>query len=497
LKYSSLESAIAPLPTHQKPTQSPIAQGINTRQLKWQILFLLCLMFWVMGANAYRGAVSPDGLYGYDFRVIHEATQRLSEGKRLYIPVTPQNYLHGVYIYSPFVAVVLKPLSALSLENAMKIWAALNVFFLFAAIGLFARAVRFSTRDAAALAVTVFVSFHFWPTVVNFGLGQFNVVMLPLIAALFLTESRYFTESSKHQESTPANFISLRSAVDAVERLLSNPVVRDITWGIVLAIAVLIKTWMVGLVFYLLIQRRWRSVGVTAASYAIISALLYCLVGWHELPGFIRNTLENTSQPWLVSNSITGFARLHLAPNQLKVQPLLTDPLFYRAFVLLGYGTVAAALVALWRRGPTRNELESRLVLGFLVASLLLMTTLCHIEYFVLCLPLLWTLLAQPQRDAGKIPLRMIAAAALLYILFTRPWPHSPGDLPPYGQGLKSLFISMPFLTNIALCVLAWFAIRYTRDLPEIGSTKVSQALLTQDIRLELSHSPHDQFVKQ
>lgn len=161
-------------------------------------------------------------------------------------------------------------------------------------------------------------------------------------------------------------------------------------------------------------------------------------------------------QEGLISQSFLGFARLRFAPNSL-ITPFTTDPLLYKAFIGLGVLAVGLGLAWLWWSGPARSPQESRLRTGFAMLSLLLVLPICHMEYYILALPLLWALLApapEQRMHAGTV-----AAAILIYIAFTRPIPVSGPGLAGYRDGLKSLLVSVPFFTALALWIVSFVEI--------------------------------------
>ena len=91
---------------------------------------------------------------------------------------------------------------------------------------------------------------------------------------------------------------------------------------------------------------------------------------------------------------------------------------------------------------------------------------LCHQEYYILCLPLLWTALAPAQADEERLPMGFMIGYFLVYVLLTRPWPVSGGGLQSHHDGLKSLLVTMPFIGGALLWALTLRAICVLKTTP-------------------------------
>jgi hypothetical protein len=190
----------------------------------------------------------------------------------------------------------------------------------------------------------------------------------------------------------------------------------------------------------------------------------FALVGWQEWPGFIGTvTSQHASvQPGLVSQSILGFARIRFAESGL-VTPLADNGLLQHGFVAVSFLAVIGALFWLGLTGPARTSYETRLRFAFTILSMLLLLPICHMEYYILAIPLFWTLFA-PGEKARPHAL-VIVFALLAYIAFTRPVPVSGPGLAEYREGVKSLKVSMPFFTAVWLWGTVLWEIRRVRSL--------------------------------
>jgi len=399
---------------------------IQKLKLHWQSAFFLLLLCWLLVASAYHGALNPNsGLTGIDFAIYHRAAGWLNAGEPLYYPgVEGKNG----YMYAPAVAWALRPLAALPREQALKIWFLINAAALLAAVALYACAARLRGRHAAALGILLLVAFRFWPTTCNLAMGQVNCLLLTLVAGMMLADSRG----------------------------------RMGTVAVLIALAALVKLWMIAAGIHLVVRRKWGAAFGCGVAFAGLLALSFALVGWQEWPGFIGTvTSQHASvQPGLVSQSIMGFARLRFADSGLVV-PLLENALVKQGFIAAGFLAVFGALGWLGWTGPARSSYETRLRFGFAILSVLLLLPICHMEYYLLTIPLFWTILAPgPGRRAHGLA---ILGAILAYIAFTRPVPVSGPGLAAFREGAKSLMVSVPFFTAVVLWITTLCEIRRLR----------------------------------
>ncbi len=412
------------------PTDSAVSRDVADP--RWIGLLLLGLILWLLLSITYKGAVNPDSpITGVDFRVYYHAAERLVAGESLYVQ---QTGTEGGYLYTPLLAWLIQPLARLPFATALKIWFAINTLTLLAAIGLSALALRLRWSDTARVALMVLIAFRFWPTVMSFGYGQVNFALVAVIAGMMLAAQRQ-------------------------------------SWwafGLMLALGAMIKPWMIGLLLYPAVFRKWSALAWSLVATAALMAGAFALVGFAEWPRFLHVLATNSEQSGLVSQSILGFARLHFAPNIL-VEPFTTDAAVKWGFVGAGALAVFGALGWLWLRPSVASPYEERLRFGFTTVSLLLLLPLCHSEYFMLLLPLLWTLLLS--KDAPRAARVIgIGVALFAYVLLTRPWPTCGPALVEHRAGWKSLLVSSQFYIACGLWLSSYFLLLRlrTRQLAEV-----------------------------
>lgn len=326
-------------------------------------------------------------------------------------------------MYTPLLAWLLQPIAKLPFQTALKAWFFLNALTLLTSVGLCAVAMRLTFRDAARVALMVIIAFRYWPTVTSFGYGQVNFALLAIVCGMILAEHR-------------KNAFAL---------------------GLLIALGAMVKPWMIGLILYPAVCRKWAALAWTIAASIILLATSFVLVGWQEWPRFLNVLAANSQQSGLVSQSILGFARLHFATNIL-VEPLTTDPTLRLSFMAVGVLMVFGALGHVGRLRTAESAYEQRLRFCFVVSSLLLLLPLCHSEYLMLLLPLLWTLIASKDMPS-RFGAVQIVPAVLAYGLLTRPWPTCGPELRVHHEGWKSLVVSAQFFIGSGLWLFSFIQI--------------------------------------
>ena len=400
-------------------------------------VILLALLAWLLLSVTYSGAISPtSGITGMDFKVFYPAAVRLNHGLPLYQPNLDKSLQHALYCYTPLPAEFLRPLGHLSLERALKVWFFVNAAGLLLAIALYGSAARLTLQNTWLLGILLLVSFRFWDNTLNFGLGQSNDLLLAFVGGMLWADSRG-------------------------------------RWGLMgalIVVAALFKLWLIGLLLYLLLRRQWKPFLLSAGGFGLSLVFSFSLVGWNELPAFVRVLQESkvSQEAQEVQNSIIGFANISLHANPF-VTPFVNNEGIYLAFIALGVAAILGGFAFLWRVLSRPSPLEARLAFGMTLTSILLLLPTYENGYFVYCFPLLWTLLASPEADwrpnsrhFGPSRL-MLIGGLLVYLVFSRSWPFYTPFPPAYQHGLMSLLVSMKFFGTAALWILALLTLRGLR----------------------------------
>jgi len=404
-------------PDRPLPDAPPSTDRVTSAQRVLEIALALAVAIACMEAFARASRTAFNQI---DFECFYDAAVRLRNGQRLYIPVMEAR----PYVYLPTLALALVPLSWLPLRAASLVWLGLNIALLLLCLWMFARMHGLTRRSAVGVACAAILAFQYRPTEITLGLGQANIPIMALMLAMAWAYQR--------------NRIGLFSALVVAGFLL--------------------KTWMVAWVGFLLLKRRWLAATLTALACALLAAIEFWIVGWREVGPYLVITstfFSDMSDRWMVSQSIPAFARTHFRGTPI-VDPLVRSVVMERLTVAVG---AVGALVAAWNfwrvRGPSSPRRAS-LEIGLFFLSLFLMLPYCDPEYFVLCLPLFWTLLvARDPRDC-----RAAVAALALYLLMLPHYPVGGPSLAGHNQGLPSLMTTAMCTVMCGLWLLALREVR-------------------------------------
>jgi len=380
----------------------------------WRNSLLLALLVWLLTWLLYTQTFQT-GIRAGDLQSVFDASRHLQVGRSVYAAPTGEVR----FVYSPLVAFAMRPLAHLPVEEAVHIWFFFCVLSLLMSVFLFAKAAAIPLHDAAPLGIMLIIAFHYRPTTLDFNHGQFNMPVLALLCAAYLADNR-------NRPFSMATFI---------------------------VFAALIKVWALGLLIYLLVRRKPLAFLWGFALFAGIVALLYAKTTWEHATEFPQAVLRFFSLDLAYgfgNQSILGFARVHFGPNP-DAQPLLDDPVALYTVVGAGFLTLMWGFWLACRKAPTARPDRVRLIFSLAVVTLLLALPVCERPYFVLLLPVFWTLLT-----SDGIPNALRGATVLAYAIFTLPF-SKPAGMP---DGLASLIPSAFFAAAFLLWIVLIAAIR-------------------------------------
>jgi hypothetical protein len=283
-----------------------------------------------------------------DFPSFYYAAQAaFRDGRSPYDPAYLETLAGGTrvfpFIYTPPSLVLLAPLAALPYELSKVAFLALNHLIV---LGLLAATVgpllRLDLeRQAAVVAFAVAYVLNFHPLFVQFSHGQVNLVLAALMVLAWLALQRGWASAA----------------------------------GIALGLAVALKTYPVLLLGFLAIQRRWRAIGWTVATVAVLVGLSFVALpraAWDDwsrdvAPAAGYGAFDSASSaralrwpggvmsPAGVENqSVNGFFARLLTENKVQrpiaVMPGMAKALTYVVNVGLVLASAWVVFVA-WRRG--------------------------------------------------------------------------------------------------------------------------------------------------
>ncbi len=413
---SNLMSGCEPIPTEGTVPGDCVA----TRSAAWlsALAILLCLRFLI--AESYGGLInSTPPIRAGDFdRFFYPAAVRADQGASLYRDAQQTSGFTG-YVYSPLLAVVMKPLAKLPYETALRVWFAANAMTLVLAVAFFAAALRLSWRMPVGLLVVLISGFRFWPSTSSFIIGQVNHPLLMLICAGLWAGSRGRWKWA----------------------------------GACIGVAGLVKVWLLGLLLFFVMRRAWRGLAGAGLAFGLGIVGSFTVVGWHQFGDYLAATAAASSQPFLVSHSFSGFARLHFSVNGI-VHPLVDSTLLRWSIVIGGDLIIALSGILVAWRSPLRTTADDCRRMAFCALCLLLALPLCHAEYAIFALPAIWTLLLV-RRGSGEGKAAAVQALCGLaaYLMMTKGQPFYFVQTMHFTPGWQTLRVSLCFFAILLLWV--------------------------------------------
>jgi hypothetical protein len=388
------------------------------RYPQWFSWFVMAMLLWVLLSANYRAAVTPaSGMTGLDFRIFYKAAARLDHGQPLYGTDYSDAGESGFYIYTPLLADLLRPMALLPYETALRVWFFITSAALLCAIWLYTRAAGLSLKNSLPVMLLMVMSLHYWVATLDQGVGNINSILLACLCGMFL--------AARHD--------------------------NDLGVALWIALGALLKTWMIGMLLYLVMRRAWRPLGISLTTVAVVAALLFVSLPPGQFHQFVASNIAMATQPNQVSQSFYGVSSRHLAPNPL-VEPMFDSRTAFLVVNAVGGIVVGVGLFAMWEAGPRLDGYREQLRLGLIMCSMLLTMPVSHQVYHVIDLALIWALLL-PLRPIRRAYTTGLIALGV-YLLLTVGWP-TVNPLPvQYRQGVLSLLTSVGLLLRLSLWLL-------------------------------------------
>jgi hypothetical protein len=336
-----------------------------------------------------------------DFKAYYAGAAALAEGRRDLLYPDPATLNLGVlpdqpwvrfavergvptpsgYIYPPFLAVVLRPLTALPYHRANQAWFALNVALFGAGVALLASWRPGGLPFEAACGV-LFACLCFYPTFRAFQCGQASLLVLFLLAGGLWAFARG----------------------------------RDAAAGALVAVAAAVKITPAILVIFFLAARRLRAAAWAAAAFAATLAISVAGAGWANHVTFAADIAPVLARgaATFANQSLAGALDRIALRVTMNAFELVDEPGWLKAAtrglaaVLLLASILAARRLALAGRGAAGFSL---VVLASLLAS-----PISWEHHFVAALLPIAVLVGGEARE-GTISRRRAALLAAAYVL--------------------------------------------------------------------------------
>ena len=393
---------------------------------------VVALLMWIavaavavfLSLQRYRDAVGSD--IGTDLRTFVAAADHIRHGR--------SPYTEYGYVYSPFVAWLLLPFP--DFDAAVGPWTAASIASLWGAV--------------AAVTATFWHALSWWQRPLLAGVGLVTALYSPLLSLdLWLGQTDPFLPLV----AALAVFFASRN--------------RQVASGVSLAMGAIIKSWPVGLGLWMFrrgVAHRARLIVATVTTGAALLLLTLVVHG----PGIFTEWIDRTltlSEQDLVAYSVWGFGR-HLFTQSPALAPLLVAPALGTAVSwLLAAVVVALIVIALRRPG------DDALSMWNIATGVVLLIPVCHLWYFLLALPLLWTWVAHALKGTRRAEsLVAVAMLAVWWVIVFR--------LPPldnqFGQSTPQ-YIAVVLSSVAALAVSVTMSARLDRRtrVPEIHDEAV------------------------
>ena len=374
-----------------------------------------------------------------DFNAYYAAASLFQSGHSIYDSARAESlarstgfeYIHSRdYLYPPYLAVALSPVTKVDPFVLGFAWYLLNLAALGLAIWFIVQSGYQPTTVASPAQqwrdYTLF-ALLFIPTAYSFYVGQINALLLLLLSGIF-------------------RFAEKR---------------RDIVTGTLLGIATLTKVAPALMLLYLLFQRKRRAIACAIGVCAVVGAGTASWLSPH-LQSYLNGTLPSFSfpEPHPVNQSLNGFFS-RLFTDSIFFVPLYDSHVLSRVTTLLAtFIVLGVVLKQLWSLRNADLSAGRDTIFGMLICAMVIIAPLAWESfYLVLLFPLItmgrrWPVLSRPQR--------CLFVMSVLLIDLQRAWDpfvNSPFDY-PHLRSLSPL-VSLGLYGALALF---WVSILALRD---------------------------------
>lgn len=403
---------------------TPITAGLEARVAKffgksYFLVLLLLLVVWNLAGTTFHGAI---GGGGWDFPCFYEAAQRF----RLHQPIYREVSAGAPYVYLPLLAILLAPVSLLSMATAYKVWTAINIILLFGSVAIYSRMRNWSLTSAVPICIACFIAFRNEPMTLSFAAGQSNVLLLIVTIAMM-------------QAYTGGKSATLCSCI---------------------LIGFMFKFWLLGWIGFLLLKRMWKEALVCLLGATVLVAVSFSTVGWGQFRAFYTLVRILGSGSGDNGQDLFTFARSHFVQSDI-VRPWANSPPLAGVVIVVGIAIAAYYLTPLLSADHVTDPRGRRLEFGLFNLVFMLLLPGCQDYYLILAVPIFWELVL-PDNPTSRASVTAVLGFAI-YCLFLRNYI----DLsrpPHYSAGLGALKLHIP------LCLMALLALVARKALLQCGA---------------------------
>lgn len=417
-------------------------QRSRLRPYHWIIglIVLLTLSLGVVGFGRIAPTLArvPDS---YDFAAYYVAGRVLNTGEALY---TDQAMIHAAqtphgtvafprYIYPPFFAVLMRPLSTLSFATAKTVWFVLNLLLLIGCGIVLGRWIDWSWKAIGGLLVAIILIPAFYDTLL---LGQVNLVLLTLVLA-HLMQLRQ--ASTRHQEIRSGIWLGIASAIKIYPIFFMLPYLLRRRWNVISGVVLggVLGTG-VGLIF--------------GGGFTALNRFLTDVVG-----GFSGTNIADQSLSDVISRlfSTNTFTYAYLTPTNLvsiTLKPLIDAPLIATLLTgVIGFVLSAVSMITLWKsRHHPFDDRRLWLELSIMIILTLIVLPVVHDHYLSLLIIPFCTLIQIWHQQGWSQPSwwKIGLSSVVLWLVVQRYWRVLLNILP------SPVFLSAGLLASLILWLL-------------------------------------------
>lgn len=296
-----------------------------------------------------------------DFHNTYLAAKRLLRGQDMYqdykryYNLSAEEYQQNYkfYLYPPLLAQLVTPLTMFDYSNAKIIWHLFNQILAVVTFFVCLRSI-FKEMTFLQFGCAWFLYFQWYPLTNNAQFGNYDVVILLLIAVAFLA----------YQEKW------------------------EFSAGVSLGIGVALKVFPAFLVVYFLWKRRWKVVvgaGLTVALSVVIVAPFLSpaeQLNYMKMASYLPAAMASP-----VNQSFEGFWRRLLTEDPIFTSGIINSPTLSKIAVLLSRLAVVGVLFGLGFRNQEPDSRREKLGLALALTTQVLVSTFSDVHHFVV---LIW-----------------------------------------------------------------------------------------------------------